>query len=153
MSDNIGELASLQRQIPTQFPKPPWASQAKKRKNGGPPWACQAEGRKKGRPIAEPRVKNSRVRLVTSDREEEALQVGGEPFRVCRFTSDQGIPVNSKHGCYKKVLFRAMCLGGGGRTTNALRKNYTEGNIFHTTTLSTHDTVTHINTLTLTMAC
>ena len=49
-----------------------------------------------GRPMAEPRVKYSRVRLVASDREEEAVQVGGKPFRFCRFTSDQGIPVDIK---------------------------------------------------------
>ena len=54
------------------------------------------EKRKKGRPMAEPRVKYSRVRLVASDKEEEAVQVGGVPFRVCRFTSDQGIPVDTK---------------------------------------------------------
>lgn len=44
--------------------------------------------------MAEPRVKYSRVRLVTSDREEEALQTGGVPFRLCRFTSDQGMPIH-----------------------------------------------------------
>ena len=46
--------------------------------------------------MADPRVKYSRVRLVASDKEEEAVQVGGVPFRVCRFTSDQGIPVDNK---------------------------------------------------------
>lgn len=44
--------------------------------------------------MADPRLKYSRVRLVASDREEESVQVGAVPFRVCRFTSDQGIPVD-----------------------------------------------------------
>lgn len=47
--------------------------------------------------MAEPRVKNSRVKLVTSDKEEEALQTGGVPSSFCRFTSDQGMPAPSKH--------------------------------------------------------
>ena len=45
--------------------------------------------------MAEPRLKYSKVRLVTSDREEEALQAGGVPFRLFRFTSDQGIPAHT----------------------------------------------------------
>lgn len=51
--------------------------------------------RKQGGPMADPRVKYSRVRLVASDKEEESVQVGDAPFRVCRFTSDQGIPVDT----------------------------------------------------------
>ena len=47
---------------------------------------------RQGLPIAEPKVKNSRVKLVTSDREEEALQTGGVPSSFWRLTSDQGMP-------------------------------------------------------------
>ena len=75
--------------------------------------------RKKGRPMAEPRVKYSRVRLVASDREEEAVQIGGEPFRFCRFTSDQGIPVDIKQRMIRKggmitIVRIGNQVGGGG---------------------------------------
>ncbi len=52
----------------------------------------RVSGLAEGLPIAEPRVKNSRVKLVTSEREEEALQTGGVPSSFCRLTSDQGMP-------------------------------------------------------------
>lgn len=61
------------------------------------------EKRKKGGPMADPRVKYSRVRLVTSDREEEAVQAGGVPFRVCRFTSDQGTPADTNPRLFRVV--------------------------------------------------
>ena len=95
--------------------------------------------------MAEPRVKNSRVRLVTSDREEEALQVGGEPFRVCRFTSDQGIPVHSRHRCYKKPILRYLPLGGGGGGGNKYFYYYACTNATYCTCLHfVHKTLPHM---------
>ena len=69
--------------------------------------------------MAEPRVKYSRVRLVASDREEEAVQIGGEPFRFCRFTSDQGIPVDIKQRMIREggmitIVVIGNQVGGGG---------------------------------------
>lgn len=46
-------------------------------------------------PMAAPKVWYSKVRLVTSDREESALHCGGLPFSDCRFTSDQGMPASN----------------------------------------------------------
>ena len=64
--------------------------------------------------MTEPRVKYSRVRLVTSDKEEEAVQIGGVPFRVCRFTSDQGIPVDTKQRMTCQAVMIVVVGGGVG---------------------------------------
>lgn len=60
--------------------------------------------------MAEPSVKYSSVKLVTSDREEEELQAGGVPSSFCRFTSDHGMPagntlVQAVHLSHQDLMF------------------------------------------------
>ncbi len=57
--------------------------------------------------MAVPRVKNSKVRLVTSDREDEELQTGGVPCSFCRFTSDHGMPATSR--CALDMHIMTLC--------------------------------------------
>lgn len=71
--------------------------------------------------MAEPNVKYSSVKLVTSDREEEELQAGGVPSSFCRFTSDQGMPAGNTplqavHLSHQDLMLLNTCLiarGGG----------------------------------------